>query len=138
MPLLEALAARGHPICLPLTIGREMPLVFRSWSPGERLVPGARDIPEPPESAPVVLPEILLIPLLAFDLKGGRLGYGAGHYDRTLAQLAGRSPIKVGVAYAGQLVDSVPMEPTDQRLDAMLTENGLAWIDTGAPTMGLA
>ncbi|MEO1248925.1 MAG: 5-formyltetrahydrofolate cyclo-ligase [Pseudomonadota bacterium] len=138
MPLLAALAKRGQPLCLPTTVGRDKPLIFRSWSPGEPLVSGAHDILEPAESAPALDPDLLLIPLLAFDLAGGRLGYGAGHYDRTLAGLADRPPLKVGVAYAGQRFDAVPMEETDQFLDAVLTEYGLAWFERRGPATGIA
>lgn len=138
MPIMTALGRRGQPLCLPTTVGRDKPLVFRSWSPGDRLVSGAHDILEPADSAPAVIPDLMLIPLLAFDLAGGRLGYGGGHYDRTLASLEDKSPVKIGVAYTGQRVDSVPMEPTDRHLDAVLNEYGLAWFEWRGTVMGTA
>ncbi len=138
MPLMTSLGSRGQPLCLPTTIGRDKPLVFRSWVPGDHLVSGAHDILEPPDTSPVVVPDLMLIPLLAFDLAGGRLGYGAGHYDRTLAGLSDTSPLKIGVAYAGQRVDAVPMDATDQHLDAVLTEYGLAWFEQRGSVTGTA
>ena len=80
-------------------------------------------MPSPPASAPEVLPNLLITPLLAFDRKGGRLGQGGGHYDRTLANLRRQRPVFVlGVAFAGQEIDAVPVADHDQRLDAIVTE----------------
>jgi len=123
IPLLEALAARGHPTGLPVTPRERAPLLFRRWAPGDELVPARFELREPPASAPVFEPDILLVPLLAFDRAGHRLGYGAGYYDRTLGALRAKKPIlAVGVAYAGQEVDALPAEPHDEKLDWVVTE----------------
>src|SRR5207244_4673928 len=109
--------------CLPVAVDRRSPLVFRLWQPGEPLLPDAFGILSPPAASPAALPNLVITPLLAFDRKGGRLGQGAGHYDRTLANLRGQRPVFVlGVAFAGQEIDKVPMSAHDQRLDAIVTE----------------
>lgn len=123
--LLKTLAARGHETCLPVVLRGE-PLVFRAWKPGEALIRGVLNIPVPPEDAPVVVPDILFVPLLAFDRAGYRLGYGGGYYDRTLKALRARKPIvAVGLAFAAQEVEAVPREAFDERLDYVLTEKGV-------------
>lgn len=125
LPLIAALAARGHVTALPLVAVRAAPLVFRCWRPGEPLVPGVLGIPVPDAAAPVVEPDILLVPLLAFDRAGYRLGHGGGYYDRTLAGLRRRRRIlAVGLAYAAQEVAAVPHDDRDARLDWVLTEAG--------------
>lgn len=129
LPSLLALAAGGHSLCLPVTPKRGLPLSFRLWRPGDALEPGVWDIPVPPASAPLVDPSVLLVPLLAYDRAGYRLGYGGGYYDRTLAALRekGRGKaavLAIGIAYAGQEVESVPREETDQRLDWIVSEAG--------------
>lgn len=112
-------------VALPAAQSREGPLVFRLHAPGAALVPDALGIPSPAPAAPAVLPDVVFAPLLAFDRKGGRLGQGGGHYDRTLANLRQSKPVfVVGLAYAGQELPEIPMEPHDQRLDAILTETG--------------
>jgi 5-formyltetrahydrofolate cyclo-ligase len=109
--------------CLPVATDRDSPLVFRLWQPGEPLIPDAFGILSPPASSPEVLPNLVITPLLAFDRKGGRLGQGAGHYDRTLANLRRQRPVFVlGVAFAEQEVPVVPTAPHDERLDAIVTE----------------
>lgn len=123
LPTLEALAARGHPTCLPVVPGRARPLVFRAWQPGAPLVPAPFGTSVPPEEAPEVEPDLLLVPLLAFDRRGYRLGYGGGFYDRTLERLRARKAITaVGVAFAGQERAAVPHDSLDQRLDLIVTE----------------
>lgn len=108
---------------LPVVIARDGPLVFRLHEPGEALVPDALGIPAPAPVAPEVRPEIIFVPVLAFDRRGGRLGQGGGYYDRTLAALRAKGPIlAVGLAYAGQERPEIPMDAHDQRLDAILTE----------------
>lgn len=108
---------------LPVAIDRNSPLKFRLWRPEDTLAPDAFGIPAPPPSAPEVLPNLMITPVLAFDRHGGRLGQGAGHYDRTLASLRRVRPVFVlGVAFAGQEVDAVPTDAHDQRLDAIVTE----------------
>lgn len=125
LPSLLALAAGGHDLCLPVTPRRGLPLSFRLWRPGDGLEPGVWGIPVPPVTAPEVEPAVLLVPLLAFDRAGYRLGYGGGYYDRTLAGLREKGPVlAIGIAYAAQQVDRVPREATDQRLDWIVTEKG--------------
>jgi 5-formyltetrahydrofolate cyclo-ligase len=120
-PLLVALHDRGHPLALPVTGRRGEGLVFRAWRPGEPLLPGAFGTSHP--AGAIVTPDVLLIPLLAFDGQGHRLGYGGGFYDRTLAALPGA--LRIGCAFAAQEMDSLPVGPYDQRLHAVVTEAGL-------------
>lgn len=123
LPTLEALAGRGHPTCLPVVVGRARPLVFRAWRPGAPLVPAPFGTSVPPEDAPELEPDLLLVPLLAFDRRGYRLGYGGGFYDRTLEGLRARKAVTaVGVAFAGQERAAVPHDALDQRLDLIVTE----------------
>jgi 5-formyltetrahydrofolate cyclo-ligase len=123
-PAMDWLAGLGHPLALPRVQGRGRPLVFHAWRPGDRLVAGPFQVMEPSPDAPVVQPRILLVPLLAFDGMGRRLGYGAGYYDMALRDLRARNPapFAIGVAFAGQEVDEVPTGPRDQTLDAVVTE----------------
>lgn len=125
MPLLEALSARGHPLALPVVMG-PTELVFRHWRPGEALQAAGFGLLHPPPEAGLVDPDVLLVPLAAFDRRGHRIGYGRGYYDRALARLdaTGRRRA-IGVAFAVQEVAAVPDEPHDRRLDALLTEDGL-------------
>ncbi|HMO08211.1 MAG TPA: 5-formyltetrahydrofolate cyclo-ligase [Paracoccaceae bacterium] len=119
-----ALAAHRGPVCLPVTPPRGQPLLFRAWTPGAALVPGAFGtlVPEGPERTP----RVLVVPLLAFDRRGYRLGYGGGYYDRTLAALRAAGPCTaIGFAFAAQEVDEVPTEPTDEPLDLIVTEAGV-------------
>jgi 5-formyltetrahydrofolate cyclo-ligase len=123
IPLLERLNRDGWGTCLPIVIGMEEPLLFRAWVPGEALAPGAFDIPVPLENAPEVTPDVLLVPMLAFDRKGFRLGYGGGFYDRTLEKLrAVKRVVAIGVAYHAQMVDEVPIGLHDAPLDYVMTE----------------
>lgn len=112
-------------LALPVAISRDAPLVFRLHRPGDLLVTDAFGIPGPTAKAPEVLPDVVFTPVLAFDRRGGRLGQGAGCYDRTIENLRRTKPVVViGVAYAGQELPETPMETHDQRLDAILTETG--------------
>jgi 5-formyltetrahydrofolate cyclo-ligase len=120
-PLLEALHARGNPIVLPETPKRGNPLIFRLWYPGAVMLPERFGTSRP--DGEVCVPDFLLVPLLAFDRRGYRVGYGAGYYDRTLAVLPGR--FRLGVAYAASELDEVPAGPYDERLDAVATERGV-------------
>ena len=130
-PLLAGLAAAGHATALPATPPRGEPLVFRAWRSGEPLAAGRFGTAEPTAGAPLVDPDLLFVPLAAFDRRGFRLGYGAGYYDGALERLRRRKPIlAVGVAFATQEVGSVPTEPHDQRLDAVITETGLLTFGT--------
>jgi 5-formyltetrahydrofolate cyclo-ligase len=129
-PLLRRLDRGGYRCCLPVTVKRGLPLVFRRWTPATTLVDGGFGTSIPPADAPVVVPELVIVPLLAFDREGYRLGYGGGFYDRTLAELrATGKPLAVGVGYAGQEVDRVPRTDYDQRLDWMVTEHAALRID---------
>ena len=120
-PLLQALAERGHTIGLPVTGRRGEALVFRAWRPNEPLLTGRFGTSHP--AGPEVTPDVLLMPLLAFDGQGNRLGYGGGFYDRTVARLPGA--LRIGCAYAVQELDSLPTGPYDQRLHAIATERGV-------------
>lgn len=123
-PTLEAFHARGRAIGLPVVQGRLRPLVFRSWEPGDALVPGGFGTSIPAPECEEVEPGLLLVPLLGFDRRGYRLGYGGGFYDMTIEALRrrGHGVIAVGVAFAAQEVEAVPVEDFDQRLDAIVTE----------------
>jgi 5-formyltetrahydrofolate cyclo-ligase len=121
--LFKKLVSDGWVTALPIVVAKNTPLVFRRWAPGEPLVPGLWDIQIPPDSAPEVLPDVLLVPMLAFDRKGHRLGYGGGFYDRTLAKLRALKKVTaIGIAYAGQEIDTVPRDDHDQPLDWIMTE----------------
>lgn len=132
-PVLRALAARGHAVALPVVVGRDRPLVFRAWREGDEMAEGPYGIREPLESAPEIAPRALLVPLLAFDRAGYRLGYGGGFYDRSLAMLReGGRAIAIGAAWAAQEVPAVPHDQHDQPLDWMLTERECFRIAGGA------
>lgn len=122
---LPAMAAHQGPVCVPVIPGPGQPLRFREWTPGCAMVAGDFGALIPAEGA-WLEPEVLIVPLLSFDRLGYRLGYGGGFYDRTLERLRSRgATLAVGFAFAAQEVDALPIEPTDQRLDAILTETGL-------------
>ena len=123
-PLLQALAARGHVLALPVTPKRGQPLTFRRWRFGEALARGPLGTRQP-AAGEVVRPDWLLVPLLAFDRAGRRLGYGGGYYDRTLAALPGA--MAVGCAFAAQEMAEVPAGPEDVPLPAIATEAGILW-----------
>ena len=124
-PVLERLAAAGAAIALPVVADLEAPLIFRSGDRPRTFVPDALGVPAPPPSAPALIPDLIVTPLLAFDRRGGRLGQGGGFFDRTIAALRAERPLFViGLAFAGQEVNAVPLEPHDARLDAILTEIG--------------
>jgi 5-formyltetrahydrofolate cyclo-ligase len=122
-PLMRKLAAQGAQLALPVITARDAPLIFRVWSPGAELVRGPLGILEPSPEAARVIPDILLVPLAAFDRSGHRIGYGAGHYDRTFAQLRpSKAVTAAGVAFAVQEIEAVPALPHDVALDYVLTE----------------
>lgn len=124
-PLALRLIAAGGRLAMPATLGADRPLVFRQVRAGDIAVPDAFGVPSPPPEAPEATPRLVICPLLAFDRAGGRLGQGGGPYDRTLAVLRAQGPVFVlGLAYAGQEVAALDLEPHDQRLDAILTETG--------------
>jgi 5-formyltetrahydrofolate cyclo-ligase len=121
-PLMLALASRGHALALPVTPPRGQPLAFRAWAPGAALSPGPMGTSEP-VAGEELRPDVVLVPLLAFDRAGRRLGYGGGYYDRTLAALPGAKAI--GIAYAGQEMPEVPAGPQDFRLPLIATEDSV-------------
>jgi 5-formyltetrahydrofolate cyclo-ligase len=124
LPLLRKLAAGGATLALPVVDGRGKPLIMRSYAFGQALNEGVWGIREPKDDAPEVDPDILIVPLAAFDRRGNRIGYGAGYYDMTIKRLRSRKPvIAVGIAYAAQEVPEVPTTPRDERLDLVLTEH---------------
>jgi 5-formyltetrahydrofolate cyclo-ligase len=123
LPLLRKLAEAGAQLALPVVAGRGKPLTMRAWQWGEPLAAGVWGIREPKADAAEVDPDILIVPLLAFDRTGHRIGYGAGYYDRTIARLRGLKAVTtIGIAFAAQEVSAVPTTPHDARLDLMLTE----------------
>jgi len=123
LPLMQRLAEAGARLALPVIAGRGKPLIMRAWEFGAPLDRGQWGIREPKPDAPEVEPDILLVPLLAFDRAGYRLGYGAGYYDMTIHRLRGLKPvIAVGIAFAAQEVPKIPTTPRDERLDLVLTE----------------
>jgi 5-formyltetrahydrofolate cyclo-ligase len=123
MPLLLKLAAQGARLAMPTVTARGQSLVFRAWSPQDRMVLGALGIPEPSPAAAEVIPDVMLVPLAAFDQLGHRIGYGAGHYDRSLAHLRKSKAITaIGIAFAAQEIEAVPALSHDVPLDYVLTE----------------
>ena len=123
-PLLGELSRRGVSCAMPVVVARGQPLIFRAWQPDDTLVPGPFGTSEPSAEAVEAVPNFLLVPLLAFDRACGRLGYGAGYYDRTLAALRAQGRvIAVGVAFDIQEVEATPMTESDQRLDWVVTES---------------
>jgi 5-formyltetrahydrofolate cyclo-ligase len=130
-PLMARLAGQGLTLALPVLVDPARPLVFRRWRPDkDTLMAGAHGTAFPPQEAPEVTPDVLLVPGLAFDAAGYRLGQGGGHFDRTLAALrAARAIIAIGVGYAVQRLASVPRAPHDQPMDWLLDE------DTFVPVM---
>lgn len=122
-----AMAAHAGPVGVPVIQGPGLPLRFREWSPGAAMVMGDFGAAIPAEGA-WIEPEVVIVPLVAFDARGYRLGYGGGFYDRTLELLRARRPtLALGFAFAAQELPEVPIEPTDQRLDAVVTEQGVRW-----------
>jgi 5-formyltetrahydrofolate cyclo-ligase len=123
LPLMQKLAEAGARLALPAIAGRGKPLIMRAWEFGAPLDRGQWGIREPKADAPEVEPDILLVPLLAFDRAGYRLGYGAGYYDMTIHRLRGLKAVTaVGIAFAAQEVPKIPTTPRDERLDLVLTE----------------
>ena len=126
LPLLRRLEAAGAKLALPVVVGRGQPLLMRSYAFGDALDAGVWGIREPKAEAPEVDPDILIVPLAAFDRSGNRIGHGAGYYDMTIARLRSRKPVvAVGIAYAVQEVAEVPVTGHDERLDLVLTERGV-------------
>ncbi len=123
VPLMRKLAERGAQLALPAVMARGKSLAFRAWSPSDRLMLGPLGILEPSPAATELIPDIMLVPLAAFDRLGHRIGYGAGHYDFTLAHLRKVKPITaIGLAFAAQEIEAVPALSHDVALDYVLTE----------------
>lgn len=124
--LMEALQMAGATIALPVVVDRTT-IEFRAYQSEEELIPSGFGTFGPPPSAQVVEPEIMLVPLSVFDCYGGRIGYGAGHYDRAITRLrdSGKNPLTVGIAFALQEVTKVPQDGHDIRLDYILTHEGI-------------
>jgi 5-formyltetrahydrofolate cyclo-ligase len=123
VPLMRALAAQGARLALPAVMARGKSLAFRVWSPDDRLLLGPLGILEPSPAAAELVPDIMLVPLAAFDRAGHRIGYGAGHYDFTLAHLRKvKAIVAIGLGFAAQEIDVVPALPHDVALDYVLTE----------------
>jgi 5-formyltetrahydrofolate cyclo-ligase len=122
-PLMRKLAEAGAKLALPAVMARGKSLAFRAWSPDDRLMMGPLGILEPSPAAAELIPDIMLVPLAAFDRQGHRIGYGAGHYDFTLAHLRKVKVITaIGTAFAVQEIKAVPAQPHDVALDYVLTE----------------
>lgn len=122
--LMGQLATRGTGLCLPDVVAPGVPLTFRRWAPGDTLRSGAYGIAVPSPDAEEVQPDMILVPMLAFDRRGYRLGYGGGYYDRTIAALREtKNVLAVGLAFSGQVRDDLPVGPHDVRLDWILTES---------------
>lgn len=133
-PVLEALSAAGAQVALPVVAGQGHALIFRTWKPGDALEQGPFGTLHPAVKAPIVQPRVILVPLIAFDLMGHRLGYGAGYYDRTIAALRAQGATKgtvtaIGLGYDVQRVDAVPADAHDQQLDGVITNSGTLWFD---------
>ena len=124
VPLMRTLADAGAQLALPVTPKRGNPLIMRAWAFGDELASGVWGIREPKPEAPEVFPDIMLVPLAAFDRAGHRIGYGAGYYDRTIARIRAMKPVTtIGLAFAVQEIGKVPATPFDQQLDLVLTES---------------
>jgi 5-formyltetrahydrofolate cyclo-ligase len=122
---LPAMAAHRGPVGVPVIMGPGQALRFRQWTPQARMIEGDFKALIP-ETGDWVVPQVVIVPMVAFDARGYRLGYGGGFYDRTLEALKAKGPVlAVGFAFAAQELPQVPIEATDQRLDALATENGV-------------
>jgi len=122
---VPAMAAHKGPVAVPVILARAAPLGFRAWSPGAAMQPGGFGT-SVPRTGDWLVPRVLIVPLLAFDARGYRLGYGGGFYDRTLAALRGAGPVTaIGFGFAAQELPEVPTDAHDQRLDLIVTEAGV-------------
>ncbi len=127
-PIMEALASEGRALAVPVIEGPGLPLRFRAWRPGAAMVAGPFGA-EVPAEGDWLEPDLLIVPLVAFSAENGalwRLGYGGGFYDRTLAGLRARQAVTaVGLAFAAQQAEALPRDPTDEPLDAVVTERSV-------------
>lgn len=122
-PLIDTLNDMGHITALPVIKDRQSALEFRVYRSEQKLNKGAFGVPEPSPNMPTVIPDFLIIPMLAFNKQGYRLGYGTGFYDRTLTEMRRAKPIKaIGVAYSVQQIDDMPVESHDEKMDWIITE----------------
>lgn len=122
-PLAEKLWAQGNELCLPVVLKKNAPVIFRTYTADIPLVNGAFGIMAPADTAPEIVPDIIIVPLLGFMRNGGRLGMGGGFYDRTLEKLRAEKEIKaIAYAYAGQELDKFPVEKHDEPMDAIVTD----------------
>ena len=120
-----AMQAHPGPVGVPVIAARHHPLIFHRWAPDMPMVPGRFGADVPAQADPIV-PHVVIVPMLAFDLRGYRLGYGGGFYDRTLAQLrAAGDVLAIGLAYGAQEHAEVPIAPTDEKLDLIVTERAV-------------
>ena len=123
IPLMRKLADAGVQLALPAIAGRGKPLIMRAWNFGDPFKAGQWGIREPVAEAPEIAPDILIVPLAAFDRSGHRIGYGAGYYDMTINALRAKKPVTaIGIAFATQEIPHVPATDRDARLDLVLTE----------------
>jgi len=135
LPVMAAMAAFG-PVCVPVISQAGAPLSFHKWEPGCEMVAGPFGASVPASAAPVV-PEVVIVPLVAWDRAGGRLGYGGGFYDRTLEGLRARGQVTaIGYAFQAQEAQDLPLEPTDQPLDMIVTEAGVLRMGGNRPRSG--
>jgi len=126
---MEMVANSGKRLCLPVVESSGKPLFFREWTPNSVMIKGAFGAQIPSSGVPMI-PDLLIVPLVAFDRTGARLGYGGGFYDRSLEQLRNQKhTIAIGFAYASQEVEKVPVEQTDQPLDLLVTENEIIYFN---------
>lgn len=127
---LADLSKMGHTLCLPVIEAEDKPLYFRRWKPEEPLEMGRYGIGIPPAGAPVFKPDVLILPLVAFDRRGNRLGYGAGYYDRTLRRLREEKQVMaIGVGYSQQEAPSIPAGVMDERLDLIVTDRDVIRVE---------
>lgn len=119
--LAEKLWAKNKQICLPSVVENNQPMIFRAWQRGDELIAGAHNIKIPDENAPILVPDIIIMPLVAFDKKGNRLGYGKGYYDRTIAQMD-KKPLLIAYAFSVQEVENIEYESHDVPLDYLVSE----------------
>jgi 5,10-methenyltetrahydrofolate synthetase len=128
---IKHLAARGARTALPVVIARGQPLIFRSWAPGNPLRRGVWNISVPADDAEPVLPDVVIAPMVGFDLGCYRLGYGGGYFDRTLAAMS-RRPLVIGVGYAQAALPTIHPQPHDIRMDMLVTEEGVIKLSSRA------
>jgi 5-formyltetrahydrofolate cyclo-ligase len=129
-PLMRGLSKRGQSLALSQIL--DPFLIWRLWRPGDPLPKGRLGVKEPRPEAQQCFPKALIVPLACFDRRGGRVGYGKGHFDRAIAALSEKHPVlAIGLAYSVQEIPDVPLEPHDRRLDAVVTEAELIRIPQG-------